>query len=303
MRKPSETPFKQQNLRAWQPILTPRPVIITFLILGIIFIPIGAALLYASNSVVQVETRYDNNPQCQPPSFCTVQLQVPSYMNKPVYMYYGLNNFYQNHRSYVKSRNDDQLRGAVVTSASSISDCSPLASVGGSNNPAEFYLPCGLIAWSMFNDTFVLVSPNSTIIPLRKQGIAWESDVEQKFKNPPVGTPGIRVIADFQDEDFIVWMRTAGLPNFKKLYRIIDQDLPPGNYSVIIESRYDVSMFSGQKWVMLSTTSWIGGKNPFLGWAYISVGIVCFLLGIIFGLKHKLSPRKLGDPSNLDWTK
>ena len=31
-----------------------------------------------------------------------------------------------------------------------------------------------------------------------------------------------------QDEHFIVWMRTAGLPSFRKLYGRIDTDLPAG---------------------------------------------------------------------------
>jgi hypothetical protein len=39
----------------------------------------------------------------------------------------------------------------------------------------------------------------------------FKSDVDKKFNNPPIEAPGIRVIADFEDEDFIVWMRTAGL--------------------------------------------------------------------------------------------
>jgi hypothetical protein len=30
------------------------------------------------------------------------------------------------------------------------------------------------------------------------------------------------------NEHFIVWMRTAGLPTFRKLYGKIDQDLPAG---------------------------------------------------------------------------
>lgn len=39
----------------------------------------------------------------------------------------------------------------------------------------------------------------------------------------------------FINEDFIVWMRTAALPNFRKLYRIIQKDsptLPRGNYTL-----------------------------------------------------------------------
>jgi len=32
------------------------------------------------------------------------------------------------------------------------------------------------------------------------------------------------------NEDLIVWVRTAALPNFRKLYRIINVDLPRGTY-------------------------------------------------------------------------
>lgn len=34
-------------------------------------------------------------------------------MEGPVYVYYGLEKFFQNHRSYVKSRSSDQLKGGV----------------------------------------------------------------------------------------------------------------------------------------------------------------------------------------------
>jgi len=119
---------------------------------------------------------------------------------------------------------------------------------------------------------------------------------------PPPNLPGWNE-TDVIDEEFIVWMRTAGLPNFKKLYRIIDTSLAAGTYEVDITNNYPVSSFSGTKSVVLSTTSWIGGKNPFLGYAYIVVGVVCFLQGVIFGLKHAISPRKLGDTKYLDWNK
>lgn len=46
-----DTAFKQQRLRAWQPILTPKTVLPTFFVIGIIFAPIGGLLLWASNSV------------------------------------------------------------------------------------------------------------------------------------------------------------------------------------------------------------------------------------------------------------
>ncbi len=45
---------------------------------------------------------------------------------------------------------------------------------------------------------------------------------------------------------------------------------------------YLVDMFNGQKRFIMSTTSWVGGKNDFLGVAYMVVGSLCILLGIVF---------------------
>jgi hypothetical protein len=47
----TDTPFKQQKLKAWQPILTPNWVIGTFAVVGLIFIPIGIILHTASEDV------------------------------------------------------------------------------------------------------------------------------------------------------------------------------------------------------------------------------------------------------------
>lgn len=37
--------------------------------------------------------------------------KVLFFLQSNVFMYYGLSNFYQNHRRYVKSRDDSQLNG------------------------------------------------------------------------------------------------------------------------------------------------------------------------------------------------
>ena len=47
------------------------------------------------------------------------------------------------------------------------------------NLPAN---PCGLVAKSYFNDTF-LIYRGTENITLNDKGIAWESDVKFKFKN------------------------------------------------------------------------------------------------------------------------
>jgi len=318
-RKPEDSDFQQQRLKAWQPLLTPKWVIGTFIVIGLIFLPVGIGILYSSNQVVEQTVRYDNAapPLCtiSDPSTCqhTVNITIQSTMTAPVFVYYKLTNFFQNHRRYVKSRSDPQLHGDGYTA--SASSCDPLQTQG-----QQTLYPCGLIANSFFNDTFNATlysasSPNGQFLSggaWQRYGIAWSSDINDKFK--PVDAPlpndtvtrvgpGGFVLPDVTDEDFIVWMRTAGLPTFKKLYRKIETvNLNPGDIlSINVVNVFPVSSFSGEKAIVLSTTSWLGGKNDFLGWAYIVVAILCFILGFLFLAKHIISPRPLGDMKYFNW--
>jgi len=82
-------------------------------------------------------------------------------------------------------------------------------------------------------------------------------------------------------------MRTAGLPTFRKLYGVINQDLEPGTYYLDIYNNYDVSSFDGTKTFVISTTNSLGGQNYFLSIAYIVVGTICIVLSIFFYSIHE----------------
>jgi len=302
-RRPKDTPFNQQRMRSQIVLITPHKAVIIFLVVGIIFIPLGAGFLSSSNQVIQVSERYDD--KCAEGTVCNITLIIPQLMKAPVYLYYGLNGYYQNHRRYVSSRDDVQLRGYPESYSNLLENCANFVSQGGSSNLSLSYLPCGLIARSLFNDTFVMFqhAKNGSAVPvsLRKEGIAWSSDKTKRFHNPGPDVKGIRLVPDFTDEDFIVWMQVSGLPNFKKLHRIIDTDLPAGNYTFTIASNYPVAVFGGQKQITLSTMSWMGGKNPFLGGVYIGFGLLCLIQGIIFALKQRFAPgRTFADKGYLE---
>ena len=95
-----------------------------------------------------------------------------------------------------------------------------------------------------------------------------------------------------EQEDLIVWMRTAALPTFRKLYGKIEVDLQAGDeVTVLVENNYNTYSFGGKMNLVLSTTSWIGGKNDFLGIAYIAVGGICLLCAIGFILLYVIMPR------------
>jgi len=183
-KKPSDGTFQQQRLRAWQPLLTPPWVSCMFGFVFILFIILGSAIITASKSVVDAKVRYDNQPQCKNSSLCYVSLTVPKQMKPPVFFYYELTNFNQNHRRYVKSRADSQLRGVNVHSG--LSSCDPLITW----NSTTLY-PCGVIANSFFNDTFLGAlcrsgQPNCTAFVNDSQwsehDIAWPTDKTVKIQ-------------------------------------------------------------------------------------------------------------------------
>jgi hypothetical protein len=162
-RKPRAHPFYQQRLPAWQPVLTPNIIYLVLTCTGALFIALGIALLVASNNVVELKAQYDgaNTPtaqsSCSGVSFatgsklCTISFVVPSTMKAPVYVYYELTNFYQNHRRYVQSRSFPQTMGTIYTDSSNLVACDPLRV-----NPTtgKVLHPCGLIANSFFNGAF-----------------------------------------------------------------------------------------------------------------------------------------------------
>ena len=186
--------FKQQIMKAWQPVPTIYSTVILFCLLGLFFLGFGIALIILTQQIVEVTEYYDD--KCKINDVCNISIDIPNDMQAPVFFYYQLENFYQNHRRYVKSRDVDQLRGVIQTVSTLDSTCTPvvtMAQLGIPNNkvlngsslldsdPAN---PCGLIAKSFFNDTYKMSDSNMTSIFIDETGIAWPSDKENKFFRP-----------------------------------------------------------------------------------------------------------------------
>lgn len=88
-------------------------------------------------------------------------------------------------------------------------------------------------------------------------------------------------------------MRTAALPTFRKLYGRIETDIMANDQlTVVIQNNYNTYSFGGSKALVLSTTSWIGGKNNFIGVAYLTIGGLCIFLAVGFVvLLYMVKPR------------
>ncbi|CAG9320874.1 unnamed protein product [Blepharisma stoltei] len=296
-RKPRNTPFRQQTMKAYKPVPTVKSAVIIFTTLGSIFIIVGSVLLSYSLEIIEHRKRYDNVGECDKTkydrlSLCNITFDVTDEMSSTVYFYYELDNFYQNHRRYVKSKSQNQLMGNDLSKGSVSTDCDPIVTMedlgiepkyregGWDLTDKDVANPCGLIAKTFFNDTFIMWDQNGHRVNILENDIAWPSDKDRKFKN--LKNWQKKQWKDVEDEHFIVWMRVSGLPNFRKLWGRIEDDLTVGTYTVQINSTYDVSDFDGKKYVVISTANALGGRNDFLGIAYIVVGGITILLAIAF---------------------
>lgn len=355
-RKPPNTAFRQQRLKAWQPILTPKTVIPFLFLLTAIFAPLGVAIIYTTYNVqnltldyskcgLLLSLLYQNVPSKYTgwhfrgkntnPDFlwkvvnttdadgdllqtCYVQFNLPRDLAPPLYLYYKLTNFYQNHRKYVESYDTSQLEGNAVLPDDLTSNCNPLRASGSGDSEKAVY-PCGLIANSLFNDTFsspVLLnsqsgSDNETYV-LSEDGISWSSD-EKRFKKTRYSASDIvpppnwaKMYPDGYNDTNIPdlglwehlqnWMRTAGLPTFYKLYsKNTTATIKLGTYEVQIGMNYPVEIFGGTKSLVITTSSVFGSRNMSLGIIYVVVAAVCLICGIGFFLQHMIKPRRVGD--------
>lgn len=370
LQKPANTALQQQRLKAWHPVLTSATVLPVLYLIGIVLAALGGGMYYTSLQVNELTLDYTGcrelpanapprdmpqgtyryyfhkmdksafqtpqwsmqpvprPPSTQPSFNCTLQFSVPNTMKRSVFLYYRLTNYYQNHRRYLKNIDYQQLMGQPRT-MKDLRDgqCKPLATDDQLNRAIY---PCGLIANSVFNDTFTNLTqlgandaPGSTYA-MSEHNIIWPGE-KQQYRTPPYAANTLvpppfwrnteggpfsypdqyeqgKVFDPTKNEHFQVWMRTAAFPTFRKLYMRNDsQDLSAGRYSLTVTDNYPVSMFKGTKSLVISTTTWIGGRNPLIGLSFIAVACLCFLLALLITAKQLIAPRRVGDLGYLSW--
>ncbi|KAJ4306213.1 alkylphosphocholine resistance protein lem3 [Collariella sp. IMI 366227] len=367
--RPPNTAFRQQRMRAWQCVLTPKLIVTIFSVLAAIYLGFGAYLTYLAHTVRDIRIDYtdcsENAPKEFGPvpdkyisahfsktdgtfdpykadwmkeerkvqvanytatrTFCRVRFNIPEDLKPTVSFFYNLENFYQNHRRYVNSFNAKQLLGDAVDGKTiNDSTCDPIAH----DDHGKIIYPCGLVANSMFNDTFsapvLLTVPDSNesnrTYAMSTKNIAWGGmkdlygetkykldqivpppNWEERYKygytenNKP---PNLK-----EDEAFQNWMMLAAVPNFFKLYQKNDNDVMlAGKYEVDIETNFNTTVYKGRKAFVLTTISTMGSRNIWPGIIFLIVGGICLILDVYFILSFFLwKPRKLGDPSYLSW--
>lgn len=132
--------------------------------------------------------------------------------------YYQLENFYANHRNFVKSRNYKQLRGYLLSGGDIGSTCDPVLTMGslGSSIPKvaldgtplavdAVAFPCGLIAKYFFNDTYIMADQLGNHVTIDETNIAHSVDKQYKFEMPSVTSPNSVAWLNITNEHVMVW--------------------------------------------------------------------------------------------------
>lgn len=232
-------------------------------------------------------------------------------------IYYQIENFYANHRNFVKSRNYKQLRGNVQ-SADELTSCDPVIKMsdlgdsiakvaidGTTLKNEDVAYPCGLIAKYFFNDTYILEEKlTGTRIPIDDSNIAHKVDKEYKFKLPENSSPRSTAWLDVTNEHVMVWYQMESFPTFIKLWGHIWTTLKAGTtYNIKISNKFNVQQFDGKKYVYLSEVNSLGGTNKFLGVAFITMAVIVVLIMIVFVILYFVrNPEKqLQNIESLHW--
>jgi len=297
--------FKQQKLPGWRPVPSMLRTIIIYFGFGIVFVGLGVLILLFSNDIVEHKDNYCKNPK---EKTCEITFNIDKTMKPNIMVYYQIDGFYQNHRRYMKSRSEKQLKGDDITKKEA-DVCEPAITNGQMGKEKAFdnvtplkesaiAYPCGLMAKSYFNDSFkffkkAIDSDEEKEIKVNDKNIARKSDKE-KYKNNKDKTK--QWIDIEKDEHFLVWMRPSPLPNFRKLWGRIEEELKEGtNITIKVENNYNVSLLfspNATKHLIISTVNSFGGKNYFLAIGCLILGGASLILGVIFLIGFKMRAKK-----------
>eukprot|EP00438_Fugacium_kawagutii_P035118 Skav218758 [mRNA] locus=scaffold1372:94796:116532:- [translate_table: standard] len=294
--RPSATRFAQQTMKSVQFVLDWKVVFASSSAIGFLFLCMGLGTLLVSLNASQLRILYDGPTNkmgessssywdfigrslvlpCHAPAECSHSVKLPVELRPPIQVYYEVKPFWQNYFSYMSSVVPTQLHGEL--SLEEAAWRCPLES--RKTGSGEEIFPCGLLATSVFNDTFeiqdISIDTESEEMPV------WRS-----FQNPPeyLTKPNMSWLYErypsvtskelgVESKRFISWMMPNFLNRASKPYGVISSPLKKDQVIELkIKSRFPLA---ADAWKTVLFTR--GTQNYVLAVVLLVSGGLCFSL-------------------------
>lgn len=189
--------------------------------------------------VKEIQIDYAEQRNCQSTGLqgqqCSVRFNLPRDMPAPIYLMYSVKNIYINHRRYLNSYSNDQLKGKAISAEQAQKECAPFvynkdipynySYTGQPLDPNDIASPCGLKPLSFFNDSFKLYRDGENI-SIQRQGV-YKGTAINTNRGP---SSERNQWVDVEDEHFKLHMLDGSLMTKKRVWGIIRNDLKAGNY-------------------------------------------------------------------------
>ncbi|KAL8448403.1 hypothetical protein Emag_003954 [Eimeria magna] len=213
--------FMQQKMSTWEPLLTPRRILFILFASGVLFLVLGLIILFTDRQIVECKVNYTD------------------------------------------------MHGDLMLKASDVRTvCDPRVE----SEDGRVLHPCGLSPSAVFTDEFAAFAEDMTTeieLDETREAICWHFDLS-RFANPSAEAmqeaaeqvdfwlydekfmkvlhmekPGVG--RGVENSHFIVWMREAALPVFRKPYaKFVSKPLKLPFYLKVSNNSYNVQSFGGE---------------------------------------------------------
>lgn len=267
----------------WQNPCAAELILLIVIVFAVTYIILGFVILGANSRAF--DFAFDYTDYCRGQPLCLLPpIKIAADAKGPLFVRYRIDKFHQNHYKFRDSFPTSQFYDGKIDSDSN-SNCGKyltnaqmnktIAVDGTPLEPNDVAVPCGVLAFAYFNDSFSIAdtAPGSQPIPINFTDIAWPDDKEFKFKNVNFSRQWI----DISDERFINWMRTSPYPYFVKLWGRIDVPIAGRTIQVRVNNTWPANRTKSRKYFVLSGADFYGTPNKNLVIFFLFFGFLALV--------------------------
>lgn len=262
-------PICQQELRGCRQTFDRHPTF-CFIIFMIFHILIGIISIGFTNDIREYKIRYDDKcglSETNPTGTADIYFNNPP-LSGNIFFYFELHDYYQTYFLMARHLSIEGIRGRLEDYPV---ECE-------TNNKTT--IACEIFNKIFFLDCYEILNGNFSELDITwrhtKGNLYKEAEGPYEDSSNWILHPNVSdyFSGEALNEHFIVWMRIAAKPNFRKLYSK-SSDGCPANLHVHVHCFYPYTLYHGERYLVLLKPDGLGGKSLMLAiFNFILSGVI-----------------------------